>query len=99
MNPPLWMADVLCVSSDYAASVLSPVVGVETQINICERINYKINRVDELSYLHNDRIKKCKKLRFTVIVTDVNNKNLCHISVFWYDIFLEKLLSTHGFRR
>ena len=62
-----WMADVIYVCTDYVAGLGCLIFGVTTQRNKCQLINYKIKKIDELFYLHNDRIHVYKKQRFTVI--------------------------------
>lgn len=62
-----WMADIIYVSTDYFAGLGCLIFGVTTQRKKCQLINYKIKKIDELFYLHNDRIPMYKRQRFIVI--------------------------------
>lgn len=65
----LWMADIIFVFTDYVSGLGCLIFAVTTQREKCQHINYRIKRIDELFYLHNDRILMYKKQRFTVILS------------------------------
>jgi hypothetical protein len=64
---PHWMADVIYVFTDYVAGLGCLIFGVTAQRKKCQAINYKIKKIDELFYFHDDRIRTYKTQRFTVI--------------------------------
>lgn len=66
---PLWMAGVMYVCTNYVAGLGCLIFGATTQGKKCQHINFKINKIDEFFYLHNDRIRTYKKQRFTVILS------------------------------
>jgi len=89
---PHWMADIIYVFIDYVAGLGCLIFGVTTQRKKCQLINYKIKKIDELFYLHNDRIIMYKKQRFTVIFSVIliissTIPLCCFMAYFWEDIF------------
>ena len=88
---PHWMADIIYVFIDYVAGLGCLIFGVTTQRKKCQLINYKIKKIDEPFYLHNDRIIMYKKQRFTVIFSVIliissTIPLCCFMAYFWEDI-------------
>ena len=88
---PLWMAGVIYVCTNYVAGLGCLIFGVTTQGEKCQHINFKINKIDEFFYLHNDRILTYKKQRLTVIVSVFlvisSNISVCVFMTYFWEVF------------
>jgi hypothetical protein len=68
---------------------------VTTQGKKCQHINFKINKIDEFFYLHNDRILTYKKQRLTVIVSVFlvisSNISVCVFMTYFWEVFFQSI--------
>lgn len=89
---PHWIAGIIYVFTDYFAGLGCLIFGVTTQRKKYQLINYKIKKIDELFYLHNDRIHMYKRQRFTVIISIIliisSTIALCCFMVYSWEEFV-----------